>query len=55
MEDDKCEICEKITNSVSGNPDMWPVFLPHKNGAGKKLAYHVGCLAKLIGKILEEK
>lgn len=43
-----CEICNKKIDDLNGNPDLWGIALPYKNGNGKIKYYHRGCAANMI-------
>lgn len=39
-----CYYCGEPTEPLSGNPNMWPVNLPHEDEPGKVKPHHVGCV-----------
>jgi hypothetical protein len=42
--DDRCEFCGSVTDSVAGNPAMWPLFFTLPDGMGVVRAFHMGCV-----------
>ena len=51
LNDGICHICKNQTDSLNGNPSMWPIYLPHFDGQGKHRYYHIKCLYTLIKRV----
>lgn len=43
-----CYYCGKATNNLSGNPGMWPVFLPHEDDPGRSKPHHEACVLQRL-------
>ena len=43
-----CEICNFLIDDLAGDPLLWGVGLPYKNGNGKLKYYHRSCVASVI-------
>lgn len=52
--DGKCHVCNKMTDSLTGNPTKWGHFFAHMDGQTKHRWYHVGCLYPILNKALKE-
>jgi hypothetical protein len=46
-----CYICQKPTDDLAGDPGLWPLALPFKDGNGKKRPYHVECVVRALEKV----
>lgn len=40
--DGNCFYCGKKTNSLIGNPNAWPIYLPRQDGVSEP--HHIGCV-----------
>lgn len=43
-----CPFCEKMTNSLAGNPGKWPITLALPDGSGKALRFHRECVMERL-------
>lgn len=43
-----CCLCQIDTNNLSGNPSLWPIWLPYVGGNGKTRCYHTQCVVLAI-------
>ena len=47
-EDGPCYYCGERTNSLHGNPGLWPVLLPHISDPGKMKPHHMRCVLERL-------